>query len=157
MRFMCAHGNPAEKDRVLDEDQRLNGLVAICARFGVESIYAFGSLADQVAAWLRGELASLPESPQDVDIGVRTSDKLDVHDKVRLAISLEDHFDVFRVDLVCLVDADPFVAANIVRGQRLYETDPHAGAEYELYVLRRAADLIPLEEERTALILDRGP
>ena len=45
------------------------------------------------------------------------------------------------------------MAANIVRGERLYARDEHETDEYDLYVLRRAGDLIPLERERLALIL----
>jgi hypothetical protein len=67
--------------------------------------------------------------------------------------ALEDLFGVARVDLVILREADPFLAANIVRGERLYALDPYAADEYDLYVLRRAGDLAPLERERMALIL----
>jgi len=76
-----------------------------------------------------------------------------VQQKVRLAIALEDLFDVGRVDLVCLPEADPFLAANVVRGERLYARDEYEADEYDLYVLRRAGDLAPLERERMALIL----
>jgi hypothetical protein len=54
---------------------------------------------------------------------------------------------------VFLREADPFLAANTVRGERLYARDAYAADEYDLYVLRRAGDLAPLERERMALIL----
>ena len=73
-----------------------------------------------------------------------------------LAIELEDFLGVRRVDLVVLPEADPFVAAEVVRGDRLHARDEHAADEYELYVLRRAGDLAPLERERMALILGEG-
>ncbi|GAB4526179.1 MAG: hypothetical protein Kow0063_00110 [Anaerolineae bacterium] len=57
------------------------------------------------------------------------------------------------VDLVCSPEADPFLAANVVHGERLYARDEYEADEYDLYVLRRAGDLIPLERERMALIL----
>jgi hypothetical protein len=60
-----------------------------------------------------------------------------------------------RVDLVDLATADPFLAANVIRGERLHAADGRAADEYELYVLRRAGDLAPLERERMALILGR--
>ena len=78
---------------------------------------------------------------------------LSAHDKVCLALALEDMLDVPRVDLVVLPEADPFLAANIVRGERLYAQDAYKADEYDLYVLRRAGDLAPLERERMALIL----
>jgi predicted nucleotidyltransferase len=108
-----------------------------------------------VLAWLEGGGQALDPGPSDVDIGVRPNPGASflVETKVRLAIALEDLLEVDRVDLVCLPDADPFVAANIVRGERLYARDEHEADEYDLYVLRRAGDLIPLERERMALIL----
>jgi hypothetical protein len=57
------------------------------------------------------------------------------------------------VDLVVLGEADPFVAAEVIRGERLYAHDEYTADEYDLYVLRRAGDLAPLERERIALVL----
>lgn len=57
------------------------------------------------------------------------------------------------MDLIVLPEADPFLAANIIRGERLYCSDAYLADEYELYILRRAGDLIPLERERIALIM----
>jgi hypothetical protein len=59
--------------------------------------------------------------------------------------------------VVCLQEADPFLAANVVRGERLYARDEYEADEYDLYVLRRAGDLAPLERERIALILREKP
>lgn len=78
-------------------------------------------------------------------------------EKVRLTIDLEDLLRVKKVDLVVLPEADPFLAANVIRGERIYCEDEHAADEYGLYILRRAGDLIPLEEERIRLIMgDNG-
>lgn len=67
--------------------------------------------------------------------------------------ALEDLFGLPRIDLVVLPEADPFLAANIIRGERLFADDAYLADEYDLYVLRRAGDLAPLERERQALIL----
>ena len=77
---------------------------------------------------------------------------LTVKEKVDLASALEDFFAVNRVDLVVIPEADPFLAANIIRGERIYCRDEHRADEYELYILRRAGDLAPLERERISLI-----
>jgi hypothetical protein len=90
-----------------------------------------------------------------VDIGVKTLSgrKFSVAEKVNLALALEDFFGCKRVDLVSLSEADPFVAAEVIRGERLFTHGKHQADEYELYVLRRAGDLAPLERERMVLIL----
>ena len=50
-------------------------------------------------------------------------------------------------------EADPFLAANIIRGERIYSRDEYQADEYDLYILRRAGDLAPLERERIAIIM----
>lgn len=130
----------------------------LCESFGVDILYAFGSRAREARAWLEGVIPALAPAPSDLDIGVKPAQgvRLSVHDKVRLAVALEDFFGVHRVDLVSLEDADPFLAAEIIRGERLYARDEDDADEYDLYVLRRAGDLAPLERERIALILGEG-
>ncbi len=140
----------------MNEDRSVR-LRQLCESFGVDILYAFGSRAGEARAWLEGGLPALTPGPSDLDIGVKPARglRLSVHDKVRLAIALEDLFGVHRVDLVSLDDADPFLAAEIIRGERLHARDEDDADEYDLYVLRRAGDLAPLERERIALILGK--
>ena len=56
------------------------------------------------------------------------------------------------MELGILGDADPFLAADIIRGERVFAQDEEEANEYELFILRRAGDLIPLERERLRLI-----
>jgi predicted nucleotidyltransferase len=135
--------------------ERAKALEQLCDQFVVDIVYVFGSRAAEVRDWLAGERATLPPDTGDVDVGVRIRSGVQhsVRDKVRLTLALEDLMGVRRVDLVCLDEADPFLAANIIRGERLYARDAYRADEYDLYVLRRAGDLAPLERERMALIL----
>jgi predicted nucleotidyltransferase len=137
---------------------RLTSLTTLAARFGLAAIYLFGSRADEVAAFVRGEDALEPGHASDVDVGVLPAAgcRMTVRDKVRLAIALEDMLDVGRIDLVLLPETDPFLAVNIVAGERVYARDAHAMDEYELYVLRRAGDLAPFERERRRQLLWEG-
>jgi hypothetical protein len=73
---------------------------------------------------------------------------------VELALALEDWLGVNRVDLVVLNSADPFLAEEIIRGERLYAQDEYEADEYDLYVLRRAGDQAPLEREWLRQILE---
>lgn len=75
---------------------------------------------------------------------------------MKLGAYLEDFLFVSRVDLVVIPEVDPFLAANIIRGERLYCKDAYEADEYDLYILRRAGDLIPLERERILLIMESG-
>jgi predicted nucleotidyltransferase len=137
---------------------RANALAQLCRQFQVAILYVFGSRAGEIKAWLEGGRPELAAGPSDVDVGVKLAHGaiLSVYDKVRLAQALEDMSGVSRVDLVCLEEADPFLAANVVRGERLYAESRYQADEYDLYVLRRAGDLAPLERERMALILRKA-
>ncbi len=130
-------------------------LEKIARRFEVRDIYVFGSRAREIASRVHGEQPSRVLSGSDVDIAVQPERgvRLSVEQKVRLAIALEDLFDVGRVDLVTVPEADPFLATDIVRGELLYCGDPDEQAETELYILRRAADLAHFKKERIDSIL----
>ncbi len=135
---------------------RSNKLFEIAGKFDLDIIYAFGSHAADALMWLRDAHFSFSITPgSDLDIGVKPAPQkyLSIRDKARLAMALEDLFCVIRVDLVNLREADPFLAANIIRGERLFAKNAHLADEYDLYVLRRAGDLIPLERERIHLIM----
>jgi hypothetical protein len=81
---------------------------------------------------------------------------MSVREKVNLAMDLEEMLGVGRVDLVILSEADPFLAANIIRGERIFCRDPYLADEYELYILRRAGDLAPLELDRLSMIFTKA-
>jgi hypothetical protein len=133
---------------------RRGRISAFCERHGIESLHAFGSRAREIADWVEGKRRALARSSADVDIGTLPQDarKLSVREKSAIAIELEEIFQAGRVDLIVMPEADPFLAANVIRGERLYCRDTYAADEYELYVLRRAGDLAPLERERLSLI-----
>ncbi len=137
-----------------DMEERLGRISVFCERHGIESLHAFGSRAREIADWLEGKRPTLARSPADVDIGALQRDgrKLSIREKSAIAIELEEIFQAGRVDLIVLPEADAFLAANVIRGERLYCRDAYAADEYELYVLRRAGDLAPLERERLSLI-----
>lgn len=126
----------------------------ICKRYHIEIMYAFGSRCKELKRCIDGEETIQNTISSDADIGIKTSKDsyLSVRDKARLMMELEDLFKVDRVDLVILTEADPFLAANIIRGERLYCEDDYIADEYELYILRRAGDLAPLERDRLSLI-----
>jgi predicted nucleotidyltransferase len=133
---------------------RTDEIAALCEHHGIESLHAFGSRARETADWVDGKRPALAHSSTDVDIGAlpKHGRKLSIREKSTIAIELEEILQAGRVDLVILPEVDPFLAANVIRGERLYCRDTYAADEYELYVLRRAGDLAPLERQRLSLI-----
>jgi len=138
--------------------ERKENLNQIAVKFDLDVIYAFGSHAKEVLEWIEGKVSMFPVAPlSDVDIGVKPSLKIgfSVKEKIHIALALEDLFSVNRVDLVVVPEADPFLAANIIRGERIYCSNEYEADKYDLYILRRAGDLISLERERIDLIMRR--
>ena len=131
-------------------------LEQICQKFSVAILYSFGSRAEEVRDWVEERMQTLPSSSADIDIGIKgiPGRKWSITEKVQFAGLLEEFFGYGRVDLKLLSEADPFLAAEIIRGERLFARDEYEADEYDLYVLRRAGDLAPLERERMALILE---
>lgn len=132
-------------------------LKKIAERFELDIIYSFGSLAREAAEYIRDVREKIETNFQsDLDIGVKPNPEkhLSVLEKVQLSLELEELFKVNGVDLLVIPEADPFVAANIIRGERLFCMNKHDADEYDLYILRRAGDLAPLERERIALIME---
>ena len=126
----------------------------ICRQYAVDIVYVFGSRAREVWKWLHDKEARLSHQGSGVDIGVRPSQNLTVRQNVELAVALEDRFGVYRVDLASIPEVNPFLAANIIRGERLYADDSYVADEYGLYILRRARDLVPPQQRRQQLILN---
>ena len=136
---------------------RREALAEICSRHRVRSLYLFGSRAREAARWLRGETLVMGCGGSDLDVAVLPDPARhwDIQAKVRFAARLEDFFGVGRVDLGLLPEMDPFVAVEAIDGERVYAQDPDLADEYELYILRRAGDLMPFERHRINVLLGR--
>jgi len=107
-----------------------------------------------LAVYLFGSRAKGEEHPSsDVDLAVLFTERQDLHHLVELEIRFEDALGT-KVDLIDLGRAKPFLALDAISGERIYCTDSRRCDEFDLYVLRRAGDLAPLEKERRRLLLD---
>ena len=129
----------------------------IANRYRIADLYVFGSRKRDILACIIGQpILQQPES--DVDFGVLPIKLDEWHParRVKFCIEMEDLFQVDRIDLVLLPEADPYLALDILRGELLYTRDPDQQARYELFVLRRAGDLIPFKKERNRMILQEG-
>jgi len=133
-------------------------IIEIANRYGIADLYVFGSRTSEIVAYLEGPLILQSQPESDVDFGVLPIklDEWNPAKKVKLCIELEDLFQVDRIDLVLLPEADPYLALDIIRGELLYTRNPDQQARYELFVLRRAGDLIPFKKERNRMILQEN-
>jgi predicted nucleotidyltransferase len=105
------------------------------------ALYLFGSRA-------RGEATER----SDVDVGILFGQDVALRDLLLLEDALERHLGL-PVDLVDAGRASAFLALDVIRGERVYCSDPDRCDEFELYVMRRAGDLAPFERERRRLLM----
>ncbi len=132
---------------------RLQKIQQLCRKYQVKALYAFGSRATEMLLALNDDMYQFQPSQSDLDIGVLPHSHLSIDSKVNLTLELEELFNVPRLDLFILQEVDAFLAANVIRGERIYAEDPYFADEYELFVLRRAGDLAELERQRMSMIL----
>lgn len=107
-------------------------------------LYLFGSRAHGDA-----------HAGSDVDLGALFSERVEVWDRLGLAARLEEALGT-GVDLVAAAEASPYLALDVIRGERVYCSDVDGCDEFELYVLRRAGDLAHFERERRRMLLGGG-
>jgi predicted nucleotidyltransferase len=107
----------------------------------VRALYVFGSRAvgDE-----RGD--------SDLDLGVLYRERQPLAVTLALEGELERAAGA-KVDVVDAARAGAFLALDIVRGERVFCRDPYETDLFDLYVLRRAGDLLPFERQRQELLL----
>jgi len=126
----------------------------LAGRYNLQLIYAFGSRAKEAFDLTHGKKAALQASSSDIDIGLKSGRPLSVEEKVKIAVFFEDLFGAPRVDVVMLPEAPVMLALEIVQGELLFAEDDQYEAEYQLYIMRRAAELAPFERMKKDLILE---
>jgi len=123
----------------------------ICRDHDLLAVYLFGSRADDGLRLLDGEEATREGS--DLDVGlVFHGPEIDFWGLSRLQVEFEELFAPLRVDLVPLQKVDAIFQFHAIDGHRIAETDSTRNARRELVVMRRAAELIPIQrrlEEET--------
>jgi predicted nucleotidyltransferase len=107
----------------------------------IQALYLFGSRA-------RGDA----HEASDADVGVLFFESQPLWDTLTMEADLEALLQC-PVDLIDLGKARPFLALDVLRGERIYCAAPDACDKFELYVMRRAGDLAPFERMRRKAVL----
>jgi len=134
-------------------DEIGNAIKGLASAYDLQIIYAFGSRASEARDLIAGTIGRLSPGASDLDIGVNSARRLTVQEKVEIAVFFEDLFGVSRTDVVVIPEATIALAFRIVTGELLYAQDLTYEAEYQLYIMRMAADLEPYEKEMTRLTI----
>ena len=121
----------------------------------VESIRRFAASRPEVrAVYVFGSQSNGTRRPDsDLDLGVLYRGRQPLAATLALEQALEQIVGN-TVDLVDAARAGAFVALDIVRGERIFCRESAETDRFEIYVLRRAGDLLPFERQRQTLLLD---
>lgn len=123
---------------------RLPELEQVVRDFDLLAVYLFGSRAEDGLARLEGR--PVGSGGSDLDLGVVFRDfELPVARLGALQVALEEIFAPLRIDLVPLQHLDALFQFQAIDGHRVTASDALAADYYELEVMRRAADLLPIE------------
>ena len=121
-------------------------LANICLRYDIALMYLFGSQQEEGLALLAGEKRAPRDALADLDVGVVFKKELPpayARAKLyaRLHNELEEVFRPFPLDLVFLQENHSvFQLEAVARGKCVYAESDDFKDEYEISVLRRAAD-----------------
>jgi len=122
-------------------------LEALLRRHDVAAAYLFGSRADDGLRRLAGE--TLDGAGSDLDVAVRFGGgPQSFRALALLQVGLEDLFEPLRVDLLPMERVDALFQARVIDGHRIFAADSTEADFYELYILNRAADLLPFQRAR---------
>ena len=124
--------------------ERWKALEEVRDKYGLLAVYLFGSRADDGLRLLRGE----PVNPggSDLDIGIvflQREPRLSQLGSIQSELS--DVFSPLTTDLVPLQKVDPLFQFRAIDGNRIGAADTHRADLYELDVMRRAAELLPVQ------------
>ena len=124
--------------------ERQKALEDIRDNYGLLAVYLFGSRADDGLSLLRGE--SVNPGGSDLDIGIvflQREPRLSQLGSIQSELS--DVFSPLPTDLVPLQKVDPLFQFRAIDGHRIDVADTHRADLYELDVMRRAAELLPVQ------------
>ena len=123
---------------------RQKALERIRDKYGLLAVYLFGSRADDGLRLLRGE--SVEPEGSDLDIGiVFLREEPGLLQLGSLQIDLSDAFSPLTIDVVPLNKVDPLFQFRAIDGHRIDVADTHRADIFELEVMRRAAELLPIQ------------
>jgi predicted nucleotidyltransferase len=115
-------------------------------RFGLLAVYLFGSRADDGRRLLAGQ----PVEPagSDLDIGIVFREgNIDFASLGRIHLCFQEIFEPLAVDLVPLQQVDPLFQFRAIDGHRVTVSDSHRADLFELEVMSRAAELLPVQRQ----------
>jgi predicted nucleotidyltransferase len=136
-------------------------LAEICRAHGLVLVYFFGARASDGLTLLHGGAVSDGDPLSDLDVGVVTAEPLPAPSE-RAALYAAVHNDLqdilvpLRLDLSLLEENHSVFQLEAVKGICVYAKDEQTREDYEMNILRRAADFRPILEAFLREVLEEA-
>jgi len=139
--------------------QKSSQLAKICYKHGVVLVYLFGSQAREGARILAGDEVVIKDPMADLDVGIVTEKPLLPPSRCKkfyagLYNDMEDLFKPYYLDLVLLEENHSVFQLEAIKGICVYQVSQEKRDNYEIMVLRRAADFKPFLEKYLQEVLE---
>jgi len=124
---------------------KLERLKKICQKYNIALAYLFGSQKENALRILEDKDVSINDPLADIDVGIVFSyDIENVKERYKLYgdiyNELEELFKPYPLDLIFLQESHSVFQVEALKGICIYSVSEEFKANYEMMILRRAAD-----------------
>ena len=125
--------------------EKIEKLREICQKYNIALVYLFGSQKENSLKLLNGEKVDIKDPLADIDVGIVFSQDIEsIPDRHKVYSNIyndfEDLFLPYHLDLVFLQECHSVFQTEALSGICVYKISEEFKDEYEMMVLRRAAD-----------------
>jgi hypothetical protein len=125
--------------------EKIEKLRDFCQKYNIALVYLFGSQKENSLKLLNGEKVNINDPLADIDVGIVFSQDIEsIPDRHKVYSNIyndfEDLFLPYHLDLVFLQECHSVFQTEALLGICVYSISEEFKDEYEMMVLRRAAD-----------------
>ena len=125
--------------------EKIEKLREICQKYNIALVYLFGSQKENSLKLLNGEKVDIKDPLADIDVGIVFIHSIeDIPERYKIYSNIyndfEDLFLPYHLDLVFLQECHSVFQTEALLGICVYSISEEFKDEYEMMVLRRAAD-----------------
>lgn len=140
--------------------EKIEKLRDICQKYNIALVYIFGSQKENSLKLLNGEKVDIKDPLADIDVGIVFSQDIESIPERHKVYSyiyndFEDLFLPYHLDLVFLQECHSVFQTEALSGICVYKISEEFKDEYEMMVLRRAADFKYVLDKYTEEALEK--
>jgi transcriptional regulator with XRE-family HTH domain len=140
--------------------EKIEKLRDICQKYNIALVYIFGSQKENSLKLLNGEKVDIKDPLADIDVGIVFIHSIeDIPERYKIYSNIyndfEDLFLPYHLDLVFLQECHSVFQTEALLGICVYSISEEFKDEYEMMILRRAADFKYVLDKYTEEALEK--